>query len=82
MKPFLLLLFTGILTVSGLAQSTFPVNGVADNRERVYAFVHATLVVDPTTTIADATLHATAVVGLCADATCFIVKLIIVLRAT
>lgn len=56
MKPFLLLLFTGILTVSGLAQSTFPVNGVADNRERVYAFVHATLVVDPTTTIADATL--------------------------
>lgn len=56
MKHFLLLLFTGILTVSGFAQSTFPVNGVADNRERVYAFVHATIVVDPTTTIADATL--------------------------
>jgi imidazolonepropionase-like amidohydrolase len=38
------------------AQSTFPVNGVADPREGCYAFTHATLVKDGATTISDATL--------------------------
>src|ERR1700759_5719248 len=38
------------------AQTTFPVNGVADPREYCYAFTHATLVKDGQTTVADATL--------------------------
>src|SRR6185312_7863623 len=39
-----------------IAQSTFPVNGVADPREGYYAFTHATLVKDGNTTVKDATL--------------------------
>jgi imidazolonepropionase-like amidohydrolase len=38
------------------AQSTFPVNGVADPREGCYAFTHATLIKDGQTTLTDATL--------------------------
>jgi imidazolonepropionase-like amidohydrolase len=38
------------------AQSTFPVNGVADPREGCYAFTHAVLVKDGGTTVNDATL--------------------------
>src|SRR5579871_1104691 len=38
------------------AQTTFPVNGVADHREGCYAFTHATLVKDGATTLNDATL--------------------------
>jgi imidazolonepropionase-like amidohydrolase len=38
------------------AQTTFPVNGVADPREGCYAFTHATLVKDGQTTVSDATL--------------------------
>lgn len=38
------------------AQETFPVNGVADNREGCYAFTHATIVKDGKTTLQDATL--------------------------
>lgn len=38
------------------AQTTFPVNGVADPRENCFAFTHATLVKDGQTTITDATL--------------------------
>jgi hypothetical protein len=39
-----------------MAQSTFPVNGVADPREHCYAFTHATIVKDGQTTLTDATL--------------------------
>lgn len=38
------------------AQSTFPVNGVADPREHCYAFTHATIVKDGGSTLSDATL--------------------------
>lgn len=38
------------------AQETYPVNGVADNRDGCYAFTHATLVKDGQTTLRDATL--------------------------
>src|SRR5579863_5736300 len=38
------------------AQSTFPVNGVADPREHCYAFTHATIVKDGASTLSDATL--------------------------
>ncbi|HVU99382.1 MAG TPA: amidohydrolase family protein [Puia sp.] len=44
------------LTVFSSAQTTFPVNGVADQREHCYAFTHATLVKDGATTLIDATL--------------------------
>ena len=43
-------------TLSSNAQSTFPVNGVADPREHCYAFTHATIVKDGGTTLSDATL--------------------------
>lgn len=44
------------LTLFSSAQTTFPVNGVADTREKCYAFTHATLVKDGATTLKDATL--------------------------
>ncbi|HEY6899288.1 MAG TPA: amidohydrolase family protein [Puia sp.] len=42
--------------LSGIAQTTFPVNGVADPREGCYAFTHATIVKDGQSTLNDATL--------------------------
>lgn len=55
-KTFLLLttLLTSVLITS--AQSTFPVNGVVDPREKCYAFTNATLVKDGQTTVTGATL--------------------------
>jgi len=55
-KTFLLLtaLLTTVLITS--AQSTFPVNGVVDPREKCYAFTNATLVKDGQTTVTGATL--------------------------
>ena len=44
------------LTLFTSAQSTFPVNGVADPRVGCYAFTHATLVKDEGNTISDGTL--------------------------
>ena len=38
------------------AQQTYPVNGVADNRSNYFAFINATLVKDPQTTLQNATL--------------------------
>ena len=38
------------------AQETFPVNGVADQRNGSYAFTHATIVKNSSATIGDATL--------------------------
>ena len=49
----LLLLCSGQLL---MAQATFPENGVADPRVGFYAFTHATLVKDASTTLSDATL--------------------------
>jgi imidazolonepropionase-like amidohydrolase len=50
---FLLLVCHSLFSV---AQTTFPVNGVADPREHCYAFTHATIVKDGATTLSDATL--------------------------
>jgi imidazolonepropionase-like amidohydrolase len=51
------LLLSGLLFASLLqAQETFPVNGVADKRERCYAFTNATIVKDAQTTLSNATL--------------------------
>jgi len=44
------------LTLFSSAQTSFPVNGVADQREHCYAFTHATLVKDGATILIDATL--------------------------
>jgi len=41
---------------SASAQDTYPVNGVADPREKIYAFTHAKIVRDGQTTLTDATL--------------------------
>src|ERR1700749_2170450 len=43
-------------SVFSIAQTTFPVNGVADPREHCYAFTHATIIKDGQTTLSDATL--------------------------
>src|ERR1700722_13022142 len=56
LPPFLLLLLLVCLSLFSTAQSTFPVNGVADPREHCYAFTHATIVKDGATTVSDATL--------------------------
>lgn len=46
----------GILVFPMLAQTTYPVNDVADPRQGYYAFTHATIVKDAKTTLTDATL--------------------------
>jgi imidazolonepropionase-like amidohydrolase len=51
-----LFLFLVCHSLFSTAQSTFPVNGVADPREHCYAFTHATIVKDGATTLSDATL--------------------------
>ena len=53
-----ILLLAGLLfkTFFSFAQTSFPVNGVADHREGCYAFTHATLVKDGQTTLTDAIL--------------------------
>lgn len=45
-----------LLKFSALAQSTFPVNGVAEPRNGYYAFTNATIVKDAQTTLNNATL--------------------------
>jgi imidazolonepropionase-like amidohydrolase len=50
-------LLAGLLTMySASAQETFPVNGVAEPKNVVYAFVHATIVKDGQTTLNNGTL--------------------------
>ena len=56
MRKQLLTALFAILVITTNAQKGFPVNGVADPREGLYAFTHATIVKDPQTTIAEATL--------------------------
>jgi imidazolonepropionase-like amidohydrolase len=41
---------------AALAQETFPINGVADERSGTYAFTHATIVKNATSSLRDATL--------------------------
>ncbi|QMW05145.1 amidohydrolase family protein [Spirosoma foliorum] len=56
LKPLLTGLFAVSLTCSVMAQTTFPRNGVYDERPGLYAFTNATIVVDPQTTLQNATL--------------------------
>lgn len=55
-KPFFLVWLICLFHVSLTAQTTYPVNGVADPRTSHYAFTNATLVRDAQTTIPNATL--------------------------
>src|SRR6202012_5002478 len=55
-RTFALITALLISALISSAQTTFPVNGVADPREGCYAFTHATVVKDGATTINDATL--------------------------
>ena len=56
MRKIYLSILLGCIQMCVFSQETFPVNGVGDQRETVFAFVHATIVKDPTTTINNATL--------------------------
>jgi imidazolonepropionase-like amidohydrolase len=53
---FSVLAFTSFLHVSVTAQTTFPENGVADPREKVFAFTHATIFTDGHVKLSNATL--------------------------
>lgn len=55
-KVVLSLLLAAGLAAPGWAQTTFPKNGVADERPNLYAFTNATIVVDSKTTLTNATL--------------------------
>lgn len=55
-KTTFLALLALALSISLSAQQTFHNNGVADEREKYFAFTHATIVVDYQTTLKDATL--------------------------
>lgn len=52
----ILLLWGILLAVRAVAQPTFPLNGVADDRDVTYAFTHATVLRDGKTPLQDATL--------------------------
>jgi len=52
----IVLFFLLIAGFNAFSQETFPVNGVADPRERIFAFTHATIVKDAQTTISNGTL--------------------------
>ncbi|MBD2755250.1 amidohydrolase family protein [Spirosoma validum] len=56
LKHFLTGLFTAGLLYTAVAQTTFPRNGVYDERTGLYAFTNATIIVDPQTTLQNATL--------------------------
>ncbi len=56
MRKLCLSLLLGCMSMLAFSQPTFPVNGVADERETTYAFTHATLVKSPQETLRDATM--------------------------
>ncbi len=55
-KPLLAGLLAVGLVQFAYAQTTFPKNGVYDERPGLYAFTNATIVIDPQTTLTNATL--------------------------
>lgn len=56
MRKICLAILLGCFSLSLYAQPTFPVNGVGDERETIYAFTHATIVKSPQSSLQDATL--------------------------
>ena len=55
-KQVIFLLFGFLLFTSGYAQTTYPVNGIADPKDGLFAFTNATIVKDAQTTLSNATL--------------------------
>ena len=55
-KHYLTALLVGGLAYCSVAQTTFPRNGVFDERSGLYAFTNAIIIVDPQTTLQNATL--------------------------
>ena len=51
-----LLLWTLLMGMAVKAQTSFPVNGVADERTAYYVFTNATIVKDAATTLSNATM--------------------------
>jgi len=56
MKSYFFILSSVLLTVTALAQNTFPINGVVNSFEATHAFTNATLVISPQQTIENGTL--------------------------
>ena len=56
MRKICLLILIGCIQMTAFSQPTFPVNGVGDQRETIYAFTHATIVKDPQTTLTNGTM--------------------------
>ncbi|WP_346239270.1 amidohydrolase family protein [Niabella insulamsoli] len=56
MKKWLMAFGAAFMATQLLAQVTYPVNGIADERSDYYAFIHATIVKDTSATVHDATL--------------------------
>src|SRR2546428_6994668 len=56
MKKSLLITLFSVICTWAIAQETFPVNGVHDKRPGLYAFTHATIVVNSETVLQNATL--------------------------
>lgn len=56
MKRILFTFLVGLCALASFAQNTFPVNGVLDERDKTFAFTNATIIVDPSTTLSNATL--------------------------
>jgi imidazolonepropionase-like amidohydrolase len=56
MRKICLIILIGCIQMTAFSQPTFPVNGVGDQRETIYAFTHATIVKDPQTTLTNGTM--------------------------
>ncbi len=56
MRKLCLTILLGCFSIALFSQSTFPVNGVADERETTYAFKNATIVKDAQSTLTNATM--------------------------
>jgi imidazolonepropionase-like amidohydrolase len=56
MRKFFLATWLLCPVIFAFSQPTFPVNGVADEREITYAFTHASLVINPQHNLSDATM--------------------------
>ncbi len=56
MRKICLAILLGCIQMTVFSQPTFPVNGVGDERETIFAFTHASIVKDPQTTMTDATM--------------------------
>ena len=56
MRKICLAILLGCFSLPLFAQPTFPVNGVGDERETIYAFTHATIVKNSQSSLQDATM--------------------------